>query len=141
MSEERALTQFSACVGSVYIPKNRACLCAAKNSEHCAEFDRPAQHLEESYNEWNAKRLTQLLFNIEPKPEHAEYIEHAVQLHFFGTHGCQQLSCAAEIWLPPILRKPVRVQPVRQLNLAYRAAELIIKQKANRFTFVKSRAN
>jgi len=39
---------------------------------------------EENCNEYNMLRLTQLLFNIEPKPEYAEYMERTMFNHIFS---------------------------------------------------------
>jgi hypothetical protein len=57
-------------------------------SEH---FDLPdhlnnhlSQYTEENCNEYNMLRLTQLLFNIDPKPEYAEYMERALFNHILS---------------------------------------------------------
>lgn len=57
------------------------------NSEH-EHFDQPnqlnhhlSQYTEENCNEYNMLRLTQLLFNIEPRPEYAEYMERTLFNH------------------------------------------------------------
>jgi DUF1680 family protein len=60
------------------------------NSEH-EHFDQPnalndhlSQYTEENCNEYNMLRLTQLLFNIEPKPEYAEYMERTLFNHILS---------------------------------------------------------
>jgi hypothetical protein len=46
--------------------------------------DRLSQYTEENCNVYNMLRLTQLLFNIEPKPEYAEYMERALFNHILS---------------------------------------------------------
>jgi DUF1680 family protein len=60
------------------------------NSE-CEHFGQPdqlndhlSQNTEENCNEYNMLRLTQLLFNIEPKPEYAEYMERTLFNHILS---------------------------------------------------------
>jgi uncharacterized protein len=60
------------------------------NSEH-EHFDQPealndhlSQYTEENCNEYNMLRLTQLLFNIEPRPEYAEYMERTLFNHILS---------------------------------------------------------
>ena len=60
------------------------------NSEH-EHFDHPnslnghlSQFTEENCNEYNMLRLTQLLFNIEPKPEYAGYTERTLFNHILS---------------------------------------------------------
>lgn len=56
--------------------------------EHFGQPDQLNQHLsqytEENCNEYNMLRLTQLLFNIEPRPEYAEYMERALFNHILS---------------------------------------------------------
>jgi uncharacterized protein len=46
--------------------------------------DELSQYSEENCNEWNMLRLTQLLFDIEPRPEYAEYIERTLFNHILS---------------------------------------------------------
>jgi hypothetical protein len=61
--------------------------------EHFDQSDKLNEHLsqytEENCNEYNMLRLTQLLFNIKPKPAYAEYMERTLFNHILSAQNVQ----------------------------------------------------